>query len=292
MDELTVVMHARDFVRRAGIDSIPIDLEKYLREAGAKLQVRTDMPDDRAGQTIPLPNHHLICVNGNHSEERQRFTVLHEIAHIVLKLQSNYGETLDVGTLNRYSRRPIEEILCDVFAAECLLPYDFFKADVVGSDIGLNALRDLNERYQASLTSTASRYAAISQDACAMVLAENGLVRYVSRSPRMRELGFWFDYGLPAPKGSVIERLISNNLQTDYDELPAYIWTNKDALMNLLICEDACLLGRWEQAISLLWFDDALQADIDPKYSSTNVEDELLPELDGVLPWPSRRHRR
>ncbi len=291
MDEFTVVMRARDFVRQANIESVPVDLNRYLSMAGAQLKVRTEMRDEEAGQTMPLSDHYLICVNGNHSNERQRFTILHEIAHIVLDLPSTHGDSLDVNSLGSYERRPREEILCDVFASECLLPYIFFKDDVRRVDLGLDAVCDLAAKYDASLTSTASRYAANSDEACIMVLSEKGIIRYISASPRMRELGFWVDYGVPVPQGSVIQRLMSTGAQRDYEELPAYIWTNKDALAQSIVCEEACTLGRWNQGLSLLWFDEETMG-ADDSARQYSEEDKLLPELDGVLPWPSKRRRK
>ena len=51
----------------------------------------------------------MITVNGNHKKERQRFTVLHEIAHIVLELPSeHHGTTITTQELISYRARPKE----------------------------------------------------------------------------------------------------------------------------------------------------------------------------------------
>lgn len=118
MNELAVVMRAREFITRVSIDVMPVDLKDYVNAAGAKLEVRWNMKDDEAGYTIPLPDHYLICVNGTQREERQRFTVLHEIAHIILELPSSHSEGLDEDSLGSYQRKSPEETLCDIFAAE------------------------------------------------------------------------------------------------------------------------------------------------------------------------------
>lgn len=62
------------------------------------------------------------------------------------------------------------------------------------------------------------------------------------------------------------------------------------------LLEEARHLGRWDQTLSLLWFEDgeipALKRN-DWKDTGQSEEDaELLPELDGVLRWPGKRRRR
>ena len=144
--------------------------------AKAKIKFAYDLADDESGQMTLFRNKHVIVVNGNHREERQRFTVLHEIAHIVLALPSqHHGTTLKTGVLLRYGRRAEEEVLCDVFAAECLLPYDLFASQVADTDISLDAVKSLAKEYKASLTATGSRFALNANEPCAFVLSEDEL---------------------------------------------------------------------------------------------------------------------
>ena len=77
-DEFGVVLQARKFVEEAGIDSIPVDLDRYLSMDGvnAKCKVDNGLADDEAGQTAVISGRHCIFVNGRHSRERQRFYYL------------------------------------------------------------------------------------------------------------------------------------------------------------------------------------------------------------------------
>ncbi len=173
-----------------------------------KLKSSSDLDDDESGQTFPLAGKHIITINGNHREERQRFTVLHEIAHIVLELPSqHHGTNMTTSDLVSYRHRPKEEILCDVFAAECLLPYVQFRKDVEDMDVSLDEVKELANHYQASVTSTGSRFAVNCNIPCAFVLMERGKVRYVSMSKFLRERKGWIEFGVPVPKGSVAERI-------------------------------------------------------------------------------------
>lgn len=98
-------------------------------------------------------------------EERKRFTICHELAH-----------TLFPDCYKRERRRsPAEkaekefEDLCNVAAAEFLFPFDEFKEDMGTSRVSANDLRQLAERYKASIDATSRRIVALSNHpACAV----------------------------------------------------------------------------------------------------------------------------
>ncbi len=292
MDEFPTILSARQFLRDAGNDSVPVDVGRLAAAANAKIKVAYDLADDESGQTTRFKGTHVIIVNGNHTEERQRFTVLHEIAHIVLGLPSqHHGSTLKTDVLLRYGRRPEEEVLCDVFAAECLLPYHPFAEQVADSEISLNAVKSLAREYKASLTTTGSRFALNAREPCAFVLSENGRIRYVSRSKYLNELKGWINFNASVPQGSVAQRLIEGGPKIeDYDELPTDVWFDGGVRNRPLIAEEAILLRDWNQCLSLIWFDERLTPVRERRDEDEKVE-PLLQQLDGTLPWPSRSRR-
>lgn len=273
---------------------MPVDIEQYAAAAKASIKVSNDLADEESGQTFPLGARHIIAVNGNHKEERQRFTVLHEIAHIVLELPSqHHGANISTADLVSYRRRPKEEILCDVFAAECLLPYHQFRKDVEDVDVSMDEVKELATRYKASVTSTGSRFAVNCNVPCAFVLMEDGKIRYASMSKFLRERKGWIDFGVPIPKGSVAERITRGAAETqDYDELPVDVWFTNGVKGFELLAEESLHLQQWEQCLSLIWFDDDLRPAGQSRERHEDDEEPLLEELDGVLPWPSKSRRR
>ena len=293
MDEFGTILRARQFVEAAGIKSVPVDVERLAAAAEAKIKVAYDLADNESGQTTQFRGKHVIFVNGNHSEERQRFTVLHEIAHIVLGLPSkHHGGSLKTEVLLRYRRRPEEEVLCDVFAAECLLPYDWFAKQVADTDISMDAVKSFADEYKASLTTTGSRFALNATEPCAFVLSEVGRIRYVSRSQQLRELKGWIDFNVPVPQGSVARRLIQGGSKIeDYDEIPSDVWFDGGIRNRVFVAEEAIRLREWNQCLSLVWFDGSLT----PTREQWNEDEDgesALRELDGTLPWPSKSRRR
>ncbi|MGH9772693.1 MAG: ImmA/IrrE family metallo-endopeptidase [Candidatus Acidiferrales bacterium] len=82
-------------------------------------------------------------MNVNDSTGRRRFTICHEIAHAVLNLASEHADTSG----SDCSKRPWNEILCAVFAAELLLPYERFKPMANACDIAFPALDELASKF-------------------------------------------------------------------------------------------------------------------------------------------------
>jgi hypothetical protein len=291
--ETSAITRAWDFQREARITDVPVALEKYLDVVNAELHIRDNLKDTEAGQTFAIGDRHIIVVNGRHSPERQRFTVLHEFAHIRLGLPSKHGQSISVDELIRYTGRPREEILCDVFASECLLPRQFFLPDVRKRPCTFRSVEELAERYCASLAATGSRVAAYNENACAWILADDKRVRYVSCSPSLREAGFFLKSGTEVPPKSVLGRMMAGagDVRAGVPEaVPAYIWINNDCGGIEEFTETAILSSTYSQGLVLLCAEDAPARDREP--SENSEEDDLLPELDGILKFPGRKRRK
>jgi hypothetical protein len=292
--EAATITAAWAFQKEAGISGVPVSLEKYLAIVQADLRVQHNLKDSEAGQTFPFGDRHVIVVNGRHSHERQRFTVLHELAHIRLGLPSKHGQSISVDQLLRYNARPREEILCDVFASECLLPRQFFLADVRKRPCTFRSVQELAELYCASLAATGSRFAAYNESPCAWILADDKHVRYVSCSPSMREAGFFLRFGTEVPAKSVLGKLMAGArdvIAGTADIVPSYIWINNDCGGVEEFTETAVLSSAYSQGLVLLCAEDAPPKDGRRSLTSCD-EDELLPELDGVLKFPGRKRRK
>jgi len=123
VDEFTAVLRARELVKHARVASIPVNIEAFCDAVGnCKLRIDQDLPPDEPGYSMRVAGKDHIIVNGNDLADRQRFTACHELGHIVLELPSDHS----VSPLWSYAKRPLNEIYCDMFAAELLLPYPLF----------------------------------------------------------------------------------------------------------------------------------------------------------------------
>lgn len=285
MDEFLAVLRARKLVNQVAPTDIPCPVQAYVEHVGAKLRIE-DLPDNEPGYTMERRGQPYIVVNGNDRTERQRFTACHELGHIVLEVPSEHGED----PWWSYRGRPLNEKCCDVFAAELLLPYTLFKPEVDSSDPGFATLQDLADRFDTSLTATGSRFAAVTSALCAFVLTEGGEIRYAARSPALREAGAWIQPRSALPRNSVSARIRAGTPDTETHEIDADEWFT-DWTRGGLVLEEARHLMQWDQTLTLLWFDE----DEPPPAPSRTVrydEEAGLQELDGILPWPSKRRRR
>ncbi|MFA6227425.1 MAG: ImmA/IrrE family metallo-endopeptidase [Candidatus Paceibacterota bacterium] len=100
--------------------SVPIKsvVESYLGDVNIVTHISDELgfPDGvSAFSTKDMNNGWIIAINGRECVERQRFSLAHELAHIVLNLQAKkvYCSTNGNGW---------DEQLCDQFAGDILMP--------------------------------------------------------------------------------------------------------------------------------------------------------------------------
>jgi Zn-dependent peptidase ImmA (M78 family) len=285
MDEFAAVLKARAFVRSVDSSAIPVSVESYAAAIGARIKYEPNMQPGEGGCSTVFNGKLIIAVNARDLPQRQRFTICHEIAHTVLGLPSEHG----VASWS-YSRRPQNEVLCDVFAAELLLPVSKFKPMVDEEEPGFAAIERLAGLFDASLTSTASRFATVSNLPCAYVLSESGKVKYCARSRAFREMNAWVALGISLPAESMAAQLRNGATVQAPEELNADSWLN-DWTNGGMLVEDSRFLSSWDQTLSLIWFEDEDIRTGGPDHRLTYEHDGLA-ELDGVLPWPGKSRRR
>jgi len=114
----------------AGQTAPPVSLEPVISHVGAELRC-LDVADDISGILIREGERKLIVVNEKHSVVRQRFTIAHEIAHLVL----HRGEEVHVDSAFLVNLRDprsgnadnLEEVEANAFAANLLMPADWVR---------------------------------------------------------------------------------------------------------------------------------------------------------------------
>ncbi len=279
-------MSARHFISKVGNTSIPASVEAYAHHVGALIHYDDNLGSGEAGCTTIISGKHCILINGNDPVERQRFTICHEIGHIVLSLQTQHTDGMDIQS---YTDKPKSEIYCDIFAAEILLPSNLFRPFLDDFPIGFETIDRLSGMFKASRTATGSRYAFAHREPCAFVLSERRTIRYASRSLPLRENRAWIPVGQPLPKESFSAKAhLSDGVGPI--EIPAEEWF-EDWCHGGYLLEDARYLQQWDQTLSLLWFQEGEEQE-ERNYFSDDEDKGRLQELDGILPWPGKKRRR
>jgi len=164
--------HIRNLVEKLliqhRIDKPPVDVEQLAVSLGIKVQYEP-ADDDLCGFLLRDVDQHriLIGVNKNHSSNRRRFTISHEVGHFFLheqgKVHVDYRFRLKVTDEGSSKGSSEEEKEANLFAAELLMPVNFVKqdlAEVEALDLVDDAiLGDLAERYAVSTQAMAFRLA-------------------------------------------------------------------------------------------------------------------------------------
>lgn len=286
MNDSTAEFRARQLVAAVNPSSFPVSVEAYAEHVGAVIRPQRDLEPDEPGWSFQNKGKHYICVNANDLPERQRFTVCHELAHIVLELPSEHQE---VPSFSHVKRAP-NEICCDVFAAELLLPAVLFQPLVARAAISFQSIDELAERALASFSMTGSRFAAVARAPCAFVFSDAGTIRYASRSTALREAKGWIAPRTLLPKGSISEKVRGGEPCDGAEEVAADMWF-ADWTRGGALLEQARHLAKWDQTLTLLWFEDEEMPAPRPA-SRAEEEESGLKELDGVLSWPGKRRRK
>lgn len=289
MDPADVKQKARGFVAKVDVSGIQSDLTPYLVAANAKVK-KDELGEGESGYTITKPNgKHVITVNSLETEERQRFTICHEIAHIVLNLESSHEEVPSWS----YAKRHPNEIACDTFAAELLMPYQQWLSLVPNEEPSLELIQHMADLFGTSFPAAASRFACLSDMPCAFVTMERGAVRYAARSTSLRQAGAWIPPKSLMPVGSVAHRLRSSDINAaEADEVSQDIWFDNWE-KGLDLWELSRHYARTDTTTSLLWFSSEDLPEIEVNRFGGYVEDDGgLAELTGQLSWPGRSRRR
>jgi len=289
MDEMAVRQKARVFISKVDISDIKDDLTPYVTAANAKVRTE-DLGKGESGYTITKPNgKHVITVNALESEERQRFTICHEIAHIILELESSHEEVPSWS----FAKRDPNEVACDTFAAELLMPYKQWLSHVPKEEPSLAMIREMANLFGASFPAAASRFACLSDIPCAFVTMERGSIRYAARSAALRQSGAWVPPRSSIPVGSVAHRLRSvGRNASETGEVSQDLWFDNWE-KGLDLWELSRHYAGTDTTVSLLWFDtDELPRREVDRFGVSVEDDGGLAELTGQLPWPGRSKRR
>lgn len=291
MDEFTVQAKAREFMSGLDLSRVNTDLSVYVEKAGASLFAE-ELDDGESGYTMTKRDGtSIITVNERERIERQRFSTCHEIGHLVLGLSSNH-EAIPSWS---YAKRHENEMWCDIFAAELLMPAAVFQADVDGESPSFALVERLRVKYGTSFPATASRVAALSDYPCAFITMDAKIIRYASRSVPLRKLNAWVAPKTPIPQGSVAYQLVKDGeRQGESSDVAQDVWFS-DWIKGYDLNEISRHYAEYDQTFSLIWFeaDDGPDEPVNTFVRQSNPsDDELLKELDGVLPWPSKKKRR
>lgn len=165
----------------------------------------------------------LIVINPDiNNEGRKRFTIAHELGHLVLHHGIQYCRERD---LNLFFTKNDIERQANLFASEILLPKFNLKKILHKNEITFDLIIDISKKYNASLIATAIRLVSLCDDPVALFYHEKGKIKWtVSSLECMYNVEKYFAHSLP-----IIDKCNKENIVAKgYVDISNWFDTNDD----------------------------------------------------------------
>lgn len=211
-------LHAEMIVRDENL-ALPIDLFALAKSRGILVEAKPSAAKGVSGMLLRVGDDFAIGYATHiNSNGFQRFSIAHELGHYFLGHADTMfrgGKTVHESQAGFGSREQIE-LEADHFAAGLLMPAELFKQEAGRHSDGLVAIEKVAERCQTSITSSAIRYAELTDVAVAIVISTGSSVDYCFASRSLRGIR---GYRHPL-KGSVLPR---DSLTRDFNQTASNI---------------------------------------------------------------------
>jgi len=142
-----------EFLKDFGLDKAPIDLPRIYRLIGPKLRFEP-MDNEISGKLEKQNDMWCAIINSLHSENRQNFTMAHELGHYLLHVKTEredpfidrafFRHDSGIGSPTNYQ---VEEVEANQFAADLLMPKDQFRNFVIHKS---NKVADIADNFKVS----------------------------------------------------------------------------------------------------------------------------------------------
>jgi len=229
-----------------------IDLDLVAFSLGA--EVNRSPLSDCEGNIIGTTNKAIITINENAPLSRQRFSLGHEIGHWVNDRGKNLTYRCDTNDMRQRSIRKNNfrqniEVRANQFSAELMMPSYIFRRYLNDMDITIEAVKNMADIFQASLTSTAIRLVEVSNKPCMLVCwGKDGNRRWFKRNIIVPE-EIWPHQKISRLQDTFVS---SNGLEVDADK-----WINNDGAENFTVLESVFSNGY--DYLSLIWWKNETQ---------------------------------
>jgi len=125
---------AKELLAEAKVKVAPVPVEQLANFSGADVHYEP-FSGELSGMVHRQPNGKaVIGVNALHSPTRQRFTIAHELGHLILHKDEQFhvDESSPIGFRNALSSLAVDadEIEANQFAAELLMPVSLLNAEI------------------------------------------------------------------------------------------------------------------------------------------------------------------
>ncbi len=248
---------ALEIVRQLGIKTpAEIDVENIAWVRGALVQ---ELPlEGIEGRLVSSQHRGVITVREGIPEEgRKRFIIAHELGHFELhRGKTQVALCTGQDLVYFYKRVRPNEGEASEFASELLLPEPMVKAKIKSATPDLTNIAVVAEEFHASLTATSLRFIDFSDERCAVVVSEQGAIRWYRAT---EDFGYHLAPGTPLDKDTYAAEFFSGKaMPREMRTVQARAWLLGDKVGSRhLIKEQSWALRRYGAVLTLLWVYDA-----------------------------------
>lgn len=166
---------ARDLVERAlrkGWEGPPFDLEILASLRGYRVEYTEALGEGQDG-CIDAGSHRRIRISTRLPRVRQRFTIAHEIAHTLLPDFGTGAHHHDARAGYEWAQQSPIEQLCQIGAAELLLPLAPFHAACGDEPASVSGILRVAEQFDASFEAVARHWILLSPPSSSLVMVRS-----------------------------------------------------------------------------------------------------------------------
>ena len=209
-------LKAQELLANCGLDEIT-DLPMDLFVAGLDAILIEEELKHCDGKIIFGNSKAVIKVNSQiQFPERKRFVAAHEVGHLIMHKNmqlpdDTFANFNIIAGMEKALKSGTQELEANEFAGELLMPEKLFLKEASGRKFSTLLIKQLAERFRASLTATVFRYLQFDLHPICVVFIDNGIVKYWKKSD---DLKVWLgDYTRLAPPS---DSVAAEYIQKDY----------------------------------------------------------------------------
>ena len=187
---------------------------------------------------------------------RRRFAVAHELGHWSLHRDvTQLVSCTSKDMIARY-RASVPELEANFFAAELLMPEHLFRPALSESRPTAAFVNNLADRFGTTRTSTAYRIADLTTDYFALVVSNDGIIKWWQASEPLRDQ-IWIEVGDEVPRYSVAAQFFNGDaLPNSPEKVDLEDWVSEIRGLDVdYFYEDVIPMPAYGEILSLLWLE-------------------------------------
>lgn len=259
---LMIESYAQQVIDDNQITEFPVDLKQIAQNAGIQVEAKPEGMHGASGHLIKHEDDFYILYSQEiNNTGFQRFSIAHELGHYFLPghIDQILVDGQHVSHAGSFSQDQYEKE-ADLFAAAIMMPKKQFCEAIKKYDEGMLAIIALQDEFQASLTSTAIRYAKNVDYPLSIVVSSNDKVDFCFMSEQFKDLPIktWLKKGASLPY-TLTTTASQSNEDIQEDESTLEDWFDGDSRYKLK--EEVLFLGSFGKFLTVLTLSDCPDED-------------------------------